>query len=596
MEDYNLLSKYENFKAFAQFEQIFKIADDLISDQGCPKLLNESIKPLYEKSKAPAYLFRSVLESSEVGIVCVDSTGKVTYFNPKFVEIWEIPLGVLTTQKYSQYVAYCQTKAKNAESFCSYVEAVAEDPNAAGLRTVELKNGKTVQQAFQPQSFVTVPDADPLDVGPLDVGSLDAGGEYDVSYSVGRIWGYLETAQIESDPDAVSDILTPGFLSWASATTNLVFIVCDGHLAYANTKAQEALGYSEQEIIEQAQFQRWAAHLSQHSTEQGKIYKLAARNNQDFWLQASGKSFRIGNKPWVIVSAIDITAIRQKELDVLELFSREKAINQKRHQLSDVITHRLINSLSYISMVTDSIEMYYDQWDADKRKNYTSRLRENAQRVHQCTNRLNELCQLATDDLSNCLSSIDAYKVCWSLTEEFKKLYPQHAFISLTVAGSTWVPLDENLLKMVLFNLLENASKYSPSGSLIKLSFSQEATCATFEVHDRGMGVINAERDKLVKPFYRGSNSSDREGLGLGLAIVEALLEVQGGWIEFDNNSEKGTIVSVSFPLHQHAINASGDRSQQPDYSLDLPKSLEPPRAPPKQTMKKERTARFQNS
>ena len=590
MEDCNLLSKYEHFKAFAQFEQIFQIADDLLSNQGCSKPLNENIKPLYEKSKAPAYLFRSVLESSEVGIVCVDSAGKVTYFNPKFVEIWGIPPGVLTTQKFSQYVAYCQTKAKNAEGFCSYVEAVAESPNAAGLRTVALKNGKAVQQAFQPQSYVSLPDA-----SSLNASSLDAGGEYDVSYSTGRVWGYLETAQIESDPDTVSDILTPGFLSWASATSNLVFIVCDGRLAYANTKAQEVLGYSEPEIIEQAHFQRWAAHLSQHSTEQGKIYKLADRNNQDLWLQSSGRSFRLGNKPWVVISAIDITAIRQKELDVLELFSREKAINQKRHRLSEVITHRLINSLSYISMVTDSIEMYYDQWDDDKRKNYTNRLRENAQRVHQCTNRLSELCQLATDELSSCLSSIDAYEVCWSLTEEFKKLYPQHAFVSLTVASSTWVSLDENLLRAILFNLLENASQYSPSGSLVKLSFSHEATCATFKVHDKGMGVVTAECSKLVQPFYRGSNSSDGTGLGLGLAIVKALLEVQGGWIEFDNNFEKGTIVSVSFPLSQHAGDAGGDRSQWYDYSSEPSKSsepsrsLEPPRALPRQISAKRR-------
>ena len=591
MEDYNLLSKYENFKAFSQFEQIFKIANDLLGDQDSSRSLNENIKPFYENSKAPEYLFHSVLESSQVGIICVDSTGKVTYFNPKFIEIWRIPFGVLITQKYSQYVAYCQTKVKDAESFCSYVEAVAEAPDTAGLRTVELKNGKTIQQAFQPQSYATVPDVDPYaDLYTEPDADLDTSSRDDAGSGTGRIWGYLETAQIESDPDTVSDLLTPDFVNWASTTSTLVFIVCDGRLAYANEKALAVTGYSDQEIIEQAQFEHWAAQLAQQFTTQGKIYKLAAKNNQDFWLQASGTRFRLGNKPWVVVSAIDVTAIRQKELDVLDLFSKEKAINQKRHQLAEVITHRLINSLSYISMVTDSIEMYYDQWDDSKRNHYTSRLKENAHRVHQCTDRLSELCQLATGNLADCLSSIDAYKVCWNLTEEFKKLYPEHVFVSLAVADSTQVLLDESLLEVILFNLLENASQYSPSGSLIKLSFVREDTCATFKVYDTGIGIIAAERSELVHPFRRGSNSNST-GLGLGLAVVGALLEVQGGWIEFDNNFEQGTIVSVSFPLSRHVSNASGDRAQWHDRSLELAESSEPPieasRAPPKETVEK---------
>lgn len=599
MEDYGLLSKYENFQAFAQFEQIFKVADSLLSAQNNSQSINDSLKPFYEKSQVPDFLFRSVLESSPIGIVCVDSTGQVTYYNQKFIDIWRIPVGVSATQKYSQYVAYCQTRVKDAENFCSYIEAAAGDVNAAGLRVVELIDGKTVQQAFQPQALAAMQNG--LENKPRTKSNGD-----EVQQSTGQVWGYLEAAQVELKRDQTSDFLTSDFLSWANTTTALIFIICDGRLAYANQRAQQVSGYSEQAIIKHPQFQRWATNLSQQFTgeaasqssgqrhEQRQTYPFVAKNNQIFWLQASGSSLRLGNKDWVIVSAADVTALRRKELSALELLATEKAVSQKRQHLAEVVTHRLVNSLSYISMVTDSIERYYEQWDASKRKKYLSRLRENSHRVHQCANRLNELCQLTTGEFTDCLSLIDAYKTCWYLTEEFKKLYPQHAFVALSVADSTQIHLNENLLKVVLFSLLENASKYSPFGSLIKLSFSREANRTVFRVCDQGIGVIAAERDKVLQPFCHGSNSRDMAGLGLGLAIAQAITAVQGGHIAFDDSFEKGTaqkgtVVSVSFPLKQSTGYVKGDRAQWHDHSLE---SLAPPlqalRSPPKEAIKKE--------
>ncbi|MEO6528567.1 MAG: DUF4118 domain-containing protein [Gemmatimonadaceae bacterium] len=93
----------------------------------------------------------------------------------------------------------------------------------------------------------------------------------------------------------------------------------------------------------------------------------------------------------------------------------------------------------------------------------------------------------------------------------------------------------------VLVNLLENAAKYSPGGSVIELSVEREGDVLRIVVADRGFGVPAGEEDRIFEPFYRPSGRPDTSGAGLGLSIARRMAEAQGGTVTYEPREGGGS-------------------------------------------------------
>ncbi|MDW7684321.1 MAG: ATP-binding protein [Bacillota bacterium] len=106
-------------------------------------------------------------------------------------------------------------------------------------------------------------------------------------------------------------------------------------------------------------------------------------------------------------------------------------------------------------------------------------------------------------------------------------------------------------IKQVVFNLVDNAIKYSPEGSKIQVQLLQEEDRLILSVADTGLGIPPEHREKVFERFYRVDKARSREqgGTGLGLAIVKEIVSRHGGsiWIE-DNGDGPGTKFMVSLP------------------------------------------------
>lgn len=111
------------------------------------------------------------------------------------------------------------------------------------------------------------------------------------------------------------------------------------------------------------------------------------------------------------------------------------------------------------------------------------------------------------------------------------------------------IPLDDVLFEQVVRNLVENADKYSPKGLPIELSGRIEDRHLRFTVGDRGPGLQPGEERLAFEKFYRGTDSTDRYGAGLGLAICRGIVEAHGGRIEGANRTGGGAVFTVWLPL-----------------------------------------------
>jgi two-component system phosphate regulon sensor histidine kinase PhoR len=116
--------------------------------------------------------------------------------------------------------------------------------------------------------------------------------------------------------------------------------------------------------------------------------------------------------------------------------------------------------------------------------------------------------------------------------------------------GRLWLKADPKRLEQVLVNLLENASKYTPSGGHIEVEWNQEVSDICLRVSDNGPGIPPEHHSRLFERFYRvdKARSRDQGGTGLGLAIVKHILQRHGGSVAVESEVGAGSRFICRFP------------------------------------------------
>ena len=110
--------------------------------------------------------------------------------------------------------------------------------------------------------------------------------------------------------------------------------------------------------------------------------------------------------------------------------------------------------------------------------------------------------------------------------------------------------IDLDRIKDVLHQLLENAGKYSPPGSPIRITAEASSRKLSVSVADRGPGIDDFEHSLIFDKFYRGKNERYRvQGTGMGLAIAKAVVEAHGGSIDVTSQLGYGSVFSFTLPV-----------------------------------------------
>ena len=109
---------------------------------------------------------------------------------------------------------------------------------------------------------------------------------------------------------------------------------------------------------------------------------------------------------------------------------------------------------------------------------------------------------------------------------------------------------DKSRLNQILYNLTDNAIKYSPDGGRIFVSLGQEGDGLVWRVRDNGVGIPPEDQEHIFERFYRVDKARSREtgGTGLGLSIVKQLVSMHGGTITVRSEPNRGSEFKVVFP------------------------------------------------
>ena len=110
------------------------------------------------------------------------------------------------------------------------------------------------------------------------------------------------------------------------------------------------------------------------------------------------------------------------------------------------------------------------------------------------------------------------------------------------------VSADGARLRQALLDLIENADKYSPNQRPIRVVLQVDAEQALIQVIDEGIGIPEADLERVFERFQRGSNAPEKTGSGLGLSIVKLLVEAMDGTIELRSRPGQGSCFTIRLP------------------------------------------------
>ncbi|WP_379158877.1 sensor histidine kinase [Paenibacillus sp. sgz5001063] len=107
---------------------------------------------------------------------------------------------------------------------------------------------------------------------------------------------------------------------------------------------------------------------------------------------------------------------------------------------------------------------------------------------------------------------------------------------------------DHKWTSEALFNLLENAVKYSETGGIIRITAEGNEMFTRIDISDTGMGIPGDELEHIFKRFYRGHSAREYEGIGIGLYLTQKIISLQGGFITAASEIGTGTKLSIFLP------------------------------------------------
>jgi len=131
--------------------------------------------------------------------------------------------------------------------------------------------------------------------------------------------------------------------------------------------------------------------------------------------------------------------------------------------------------------------------------------------------------------------------------EVFRRGVGKHRLV-VTGAEELWVQADPDALDRIVRNLTANAIKYSPPGSPVTLSAQRLDAGVQVTIADEGPGIAPEALARIFEPYYRADATRSAPGLGLGLTVVKALVEAQGGTIGVESAPGRGTRATFSLP------------------------------------------------
>lgn len=257
----------------------------------------------------------------------------------------------------------------------------------------------------------------------------------------------------------------------------------------------------------------------------------------------------------VIGRISDITSQKSIEIDLQNIISKEKELNNLKSHFINITSHELRTPLAVIMSSAEIIDLIVSKPNVDpkiKPKTYTIKILAEVNRITDILNDLLIVGQIETGKIKFIPELVNIKEYVLKIVNENFLPYKDGRILIFSIQeDDRKVQLDKNLMRHVILNLIGNAFKYSPNNQAPILEVIQNTNDVKISVKDFGIGIPNKDVEKLFQTFYRASNVGNISGTGLGLAIVEHAIKAHHGRIELDSKEGKGTTITIYISINK---------------------------------------------
>ena len=244
-------------------------------------------------------------------------------------------------------------------------------------------------------------------------------------------------------------------------------------------------------------------------------------------------------------NALEATQLGEEARQTQILREKEKL----QSALLNSISHDLRTPLVSITGALSSLRENDSYFDGESRWELLDGAYSEADRLNRLVGNLLDMTRLESQSLKLKRELYDVQEVIGVARSQLRHLLSGREVIIKLPPDLPLVPVDQVLIAQVLVNLLDNAVKYSPSDTPIEISAEQAGEQIVIAVADRGVGVPEADLDRIFEKFYRVQDGNSRRGSGLGLSICQGIVESHDGTIQAQNREGGGACFIIKLPL-----------------------------------------------
>lgn len=270
------------------------------------------------------------------------------------------------------------------------------------------------------------------------------------------------------------------------------------------------------------------------------------------------RNFIIHKIGWYIAASIIFTIIIISAfyLTIRTMFNQKK-LSEIKSDFINNMTHELKTPLATISLAIDALTNEKVIHDTDKIRYYSKMIKDENKRMNKQVEKILQSARIEKQDIKLNLQHLNAHEIVNKVADSvnLQILDKSGKLFVKAMADNPLIEADEVHFSNVVFNLLDNAIKYSKEDLVIEIITKTEGNMFVLQVKDNGIGMNKETQSRVFEKFYRAhtGNLHNVKGFGLGLSYVKAIVDAHGGKVKVDSTLGKGSTFSAYFPLAGHA-------------------------------------------
>ncbi len=283
-----------------------------------------------------------------------------------------------------------------------------------------------------------------------------------------------------------------------------------------------------------------------------------ADNVRDVEINGVERRDEIGEMARAVVvfrnNAIDLAvsqqALAQQASMLGEKLAHEQQLTQLQRNFVSMASHEFRTPLTIIDGHAQRLINARDRLSPEDVAERAGKVRVAVTRMTNVIENLIDSCRLIDGDAELYFhpSEFDMNELIHELCHLHRELSPTAHILENANARPLTMVGDQKLLFQVFNNIISNAVKYSPRGGIIKVAAKMNGGQIEVTVEDQGLGIPEADRERLFERYYRGSNVSGIVGTGIGLYLVKTVVDLHGGTVAVESKEGEGSRFLVRLP------------------------------------------------